>query len=477
MEESKINISLKKYIKKCDLNGVYFHPKIFHSRKYISIPSSLITILFFLIIFSRIFILIYDIISKSNFNFKYEKDFELNKSFIINDLNIQICFFEEIELNNFFTNFIQEIYSVKNSYEIYDNYFIPCYLFKFENISLKRINTIFQKENLFFFYFSFPKNKLSYDTFIIYNITYINPNDYFHPKKNKGNYIILNNLDKNSKYIEFNLEKIKVSYENKLFSFFYNSFNRKEKEYSSLNSYNIYNENGEYNLKIGINYSGWISSYKFIGFNFEEEISLIGGLISIIYIIESFFGRMMNNFFLEKEIRNYTKNSELNYKMLNDKKYNKLSLKSFTHISTNNSNYKNLGTLDFLFLKDKSNIINKIKNKSIVNKISIKTDNTNINNKNTNASNFTHNNKLGSEYIHFHKLLDYYIIFQMIKDVNLLKLLCLNNISAQLFYQFRHKNINILKLDKFMEKESINNDLHDNFFDNLNEKINLLNSF
>ena len=163
--------------------------------------------------------------------------------------------------------------------------------------------------------------------------------------------------------------------------------------------------------------------------------------------------------------------------MLNDKKYNKLSLKSFTHISTKNSNYKNLGTLDFLFLKDKTNIINKIKNKSIVNKISIKTDNTNINNKNTNASNFTHNNKLGSEYIHFHKLLDYYIIFQMIKDVNLLKLLCLNNISAQLFYQFRHKNINILKLDKFMEKESINNDLHDNFFDNLNEKINLLNSF
>jgi hypothetical protein len=50
---------------------------------------------------------------------------------------------------------------------------------------------------------------------------------------------------------------------------FYDKINIKEEE----SSYSINNVNGNYyNLKISIDYIGWIITYNFIGFNIKEEI-------------------------------------------------------------------------------------------------------------------------------------------------------------------------------------------------------------
>ena len=51
--------------------------------------------------------------------------------------------------------------------------------------------------------------------------------------------------------------------------------------------------------------------------------------------------------------------------------------------------------------------------------------------------------------------------------------------TAQIFYKYRHKNINVSNLDYIMEKESripINTNLNEDnlLFDNINEKINFI---
>ena len=65
--------------------------------------------------------------------------------------------------------------------------------------------------------------------------------------------------------------------------------------------------------------------------------------------------------------------------------------------------------------------------------------------------------------------------------MNILKLLCLNNITAQIFYKYRHRNINVSNLDYIMEKETrikVNTNLNDDnsLFNNINEKLILDNS-
>ena len=118
-------------------------------------------------------------------------------------------------------------------------------------------------------------------------------------------------------------------------------------------------------------------------------------------------------------------------------------------------------------------------------------DNSNINILNSNKNNnikyhsnfiFKKKTKKLSEYKQFIQILDYYVIYQIIKDVNILKLLCLNNITAQIFYKYRHRNINVSNLDYIMEKETrikVNTNLNDDnsLFNNINEKLILLNSY
>ena len=104
-----------------------------------------------------------------------------------------------------------------------------------------------------------------------------------------------------------------------------------------------------------------------------------------------------------------------------------------------------------------------------------------LKNKNS-VSNLSYKSKILSEYKQFNKLLDYYVIYQLIKDVSLLKLFCLNSFTSYIFYKYRHKKINISSLDNIMEKETRNNnreltDFNTLFFDNINEKTHILNSF
>ena len=100
--------------------------------------------------------------------------------------------------------------------------------------------------NSFNAYFNVPDDSFYFDLFIIYNMNYVNPNNYFVPKKTKGEYILLSSIESNPKDVIFKLDKIKIVNHNKLFSLFYEKINKKEEEFSSLSSYSINNKNGNY---------------------------------------------------------------------------------------------------------------------------------------------------------------------------------------------------------------------------------------
>ncbi len=390
------------------------------------------------------------------------------------------------------------------------NYYLPCYRYDFNNNSFLSSNEVFETRNEYNAYFTVPNDAYYFDLFIFYNVSYVNPNDYFHPHKIKNEYIILGSIGQNPKNIEFKLEKIKIIHQNKIFSLFYKTINKKEEEYSSLSSYVINNENGNYyNLKIGIDYTGWVTTYTFIGYNIEDEICSIGGLISVIMIIQNFLGRVINSFLLDNEIRYHTQFSEKSYNaVINIKRSDNVLSKVFSNLNSENKkiNFNSTNTEKFkpgiTIFKQKPDKNNNLSNNKILkindedlimqNKKSIIEENSKINMLNSNIGLKSKNlhkpfilqkkTKNLSEYKQFIQILDYYVIFQIIKDVNILKLLCLNNSTAQIFYKYRHKNINVSNLDYIMEKESRisnNKSLNENniLFDNINEKINLLNSY
>ena len=483
IENSENYFSLKKLFKKLDMTGVTYEPKIFKTKKYVSIPGSIITLMCISAIIYRIIISIKNILNRTNFQVKTERDSELNINFTVYNLSLHLCLIEDIEFETLgvFTNYFEEIYGIKTLYEISKNFYLPCYRYDFNNNSFLSSNEVFETRNEYNAYFTVPNDAYYFDLFVFYNVTYVNPNDYFHPKKIKSEYIILGSIDQNPKNLEFKLEKIKIIHQNKIFSLFYKTINKIEEEYSSLSSYILSNENGNYyNLKLGIDYTGWVTTYTFIGYNIEDEICSIGGLISVIMIIQNFLGRFINSYFLEKEIKYHTQFSQKSYNaVINIKRSDNVLSKFINSENTKiNTNYNITGITIFKQKYDNNNISsnNKIlktneedlfkqKIKKIQMKIQKKKKTKNL-----------------SEYKQFIQILDYYVIYQIIKDVNILKLLCLNNTTAQIFYKYRHKNINVSNLDYIMEKESRisnNKSLNENniLFDNINEKINLLNSY
>ena len=149
IENSSPVFSVKKYLKKFDLTGVKFHPRIFKQKKYVSIPGSIITIISFAILIYRIIISINTILNRTNFKVTTKKDLELNKTFTVNNLNIQIYLLAEKELLMKFTNYIEEVYSNKTNFEIMKGYYIPCYNYDFNNSSFLITNEVFESLNSF----------------------------------------------------------------------------------------------------------------------------------------------------------------------------------------------------------------------------------------------------------------------------------------------------------------------------------------
>ena len=504
IENSENYFSLKKLFKKLDMTGVTYEPKIFKTKKYVSIPGSIITLMCISILIYRIIFSIKNILNRTNFQVKTERDSELNITFPVYNLSLELCLLEDIEFETLgvFTNYFEEIYATKTSLEIMKNYYLPCYRYDFNNNSFLSSNEVFETRNEYNAYFTVPNDAYYFDLFIFYNVSYVNPNDYFHPHKIKNEYIILGSIGQNPKNIEFKLEKIKIIHQNKIFSLFYKTINKIEEEYSSLSSYILSNENGNYyNLKLGIDYTGWVTTYTFIGYNIEDEICSIGGLISVIMIIQNFLGRFINSYFLEKEIKYHTQFSQKSYNaVINIKRSDNVLSKFINSENTKiNTNYNITGITIFKQKYDNNNISSNNKilktNEEDLFKQKIKKitdENSNINILNSNKSSNQKNShkhffskkktKNLSEYKQFIQILDYYVIYQIIKDVNILKLLCLNNITAPIFYKYRHKNINVSNLDNIMEKESRapnNTTLNENniLFENINEKLNLLNSY
>ncbi len=548
IENSENYFSLKKLFKKLDMTGVTYEPKIFKTKKYVSIPGSIITLMCISAIIYRIIISIKNILNRTNFQVKTERDSELNINFTVYNLSLELCLIEDIEFETLgvFTNYFEEIYGIKTLYEISKNFYLPCYRYDFNNNSFLSSNEVFETRNEYNAYFTVPNDAYYFDLFIFYNVSYVNPNDYFHPHKIKNEYIILGSIGQNPKNIEFKLEKIKIIHQNKIFSLFYKTINKKEEEYSSLSSHTISTDTGRYyDMRINIEYTGWVTTYTFIGFNCEEELSSIGGLISVISIIQKFLGKLMNQLFLnwkikkhsqysedsynylignskskdyqnfgnyrknkeEKGNNNYNNNSEVNLKVQEKNINGDIQFKSFENIINHDIitiNKNNKSNNDNLKLNDNNSVDNITKNNnnnnhqkkvpegksiyfdskkpSITKFISNMNNNQNFNNEekfqnpNILNDNSLFKSKKDFEYKQFIKLLDYYIIYQMIKDVNLLKLLCLNHSTAQIFYRYRYKDINISLLDNIMEKEIKNSSINDVniLFDNLYEKINLL---
>ena len=259
------------------------------------------------------------ILNKTNFKVTTDRDTELNENFTVYDLDLQVCILSSklFKSEGIFTNYYENIKSTMTSFPISKYYSLPCYYYNFYNMTFNTTGDLFESLNSYNAYFIVPDNISYYDVFIIFNVTYVNPNDYFKPIKLKPQYIILGALDSYPKDVIINVDKIKITQQNKLFSLFYESVNKKTKQYSTLSSYTINQDNGRYyNLKLTIEYTGWVNTYTFIGFNLEDEICSIGGLISIVSVIQRFFGRLLNKYFLDREIRKYTNFSEISYNAL-----------------------------------------------------------------------------------------------------------------------------------------------------------------
>ncbi len=497
IENSSPVFSLKKYLKKFDLTGVKYHPRIFKQKKYVSIPGSIITIISFAILTYRIIISIESMLNKTNFQVSTERETELNENFTVSNLSLQVCLMSTkfFSREGVFTNYYIEIKGEKTTKEIIKGYDINCYYYDFNGSTFLTNDDFFNNLNSYIAYFSVPANVSYYDVLLFYNITYINPNDYIHPIKVKQETIILGALEANAKDVVFHMDKIRVIHKNKLFSLFYESVNKKTKQYSTLSSYTINQDNGRYyNLKLTIEYTGWVNTYTFIGFDLEEEICSIGGLISFVSVIQRFFGRFLNKFFLDREIRKYTNYSEISYNALIGNSKLSKSYGNTINIKTTNDNLTNLKMVDktnsniFIFKNNQNkifpgkliNLINKnsiIPHKTIIEPIQ-QNSNLQLNEKRTiiqNKINYNYN----SEYYQFQNMLDYYIIYQMIKDLSLIKLLCLDSNTAQIFFKFRYKKLNLHYIDYILEKENKNINLSEGnlFFDNLYEKVNVLNSF
>jgi len=498
IENTSESFSIKRWFKNLDMTGVKYQPKIFKARKYNSISGTIITLISFFIIIYRIIMSIKIILNKTNFKVTTERDIEINQNFTVYDLDLQVCLLSTklFKIEGVFTNYYENVKATMSSFPISNTYSLPCYFYNFYNITFNHTGELFNSLNSYNAYFTVPDEASHYDVFVIFNITYVNPNDYFKPIKLKPEYIILGALDSYPKDVVINLDKINIIHQNKLFSLFYESVNKKEEQYSSFSSYTINQDNGRYyNLKLSIEYSGWVTTYSFIGFSLEEEICSIGGLISIVSVIQHFLGRFLNRFFLDREIRKYTKYTEISYNaLIGNNKLNKSFAKNI-NIKSTNENLTNLKIIDksntniFLFKNNQNKVfsgklINLINKNSIIPQKTIieptqQNSNLQLNEKTKMSNDIKINNNYNSEYYQFQNMLDYYIIYQMIKDLSLIKLLCLDSNTAQIFFKFRFKQINLPYLDFILEKENKNGNLSEGnlFFDNIYKKVNVLNSF
>ena len=498
IENTSESFSIKRWFKNLDMTGVKYQPKIFKARKYNSISGTIITLISFFIIIYRIIMSIKIILNKTNFKVTTERDIEINQNFTVYDLDLQVCLLSTklFKIEGVFTNYYENVKATMSSFPISNTYSLPCYFYNFYNITFNHTGELFNSLNSYNAYFTVPDEASHYDVFVIFNITYVNPNDYFKPIKLKPEYIILGALDSYPKDVVINLDKINIIHQNKLFSLFYESVNKKEEQYSSFSSYTINQDNGRYyNLKLSIEYSGWVTTYSFIGFSLEEEICSIGGLISIVSVIQHFLGRFLNRFFLDREIRKYTKYTEISYNaLIGNNKLNKSFAKNI-NIKSTNENLTNLKIIDktnsniFLFKNNQNKVfsgklINLINKNSIIPQKTIieptqQNSNLQLNEKTKMSNDIKINNNYNSEYYQFQNMLDYYIIYQMIKDLSLIKLLCLDSNTAQIFFKFRYKKLNLPYIDYILEKENKNINLSEGnlFFDNLYEKVNVLNSF
>ena len=468
IENTSESFSIKRWFKNLDMTGVKYQPKIFKARKYNSISGTIITLISFFIIIYRIIMSIKIILNKTNFKVTTERDIEINQNFTVYDLDLQVCLLSTklFKIEGVFTNYYENVKATMSSFPISNTYSLPCYFYNFYNITFNHTGELFNSLNSYNAYFTVPDEASHYDVFVIFNITYVNPNDYFKPIKLKPEYIILGALDSYPKDVVINLDKINIIHQNKLFSLFYESVNKKEEQYSSFSSYTINQDNGRYyNLKLSIEYSGWVTTYSFIGFSLEEEICSIGGLISIVSVIQHFLGRFLNRFFLDREIRKYTKYTEISYNaLIGNNKLNKSFAKNI-NIKSTNENLTNLKIIDksntniFLFKNNQNKVfsgklINLINKNSIIPQKTIieptqQNSNLQLNEKTKMSNDIKINNNYNSEYYQFQNMLDYYIIYQMIKDLSLIKLLCLDSNTAQIFFKFRFKQINLPYLDLF----------------------------
>ena len=431
MENISESYSLKKWFKNLDMTGVKYQPKIFKTKKYNSISGTIITFISIFIIIYRIIMSIKMILNKTNFKVTTERETELNQNFTVYDLDLQVCLLSSKLFKNegIFTNYYENIKSTMTSFPISKYYSLPCYYYNFYNMTFNTTGDLFDSLNSYNVYFIVPDYTSYYDVFIIFIVTYVNPNDYFKTIKLKPQYIILGGLDSYPKDVVINVDKIKITHQNQLFSLFYESVNKNTKQYSTLSSYTINQDNGRYyNLKLTVEYTGWVNTYTFIGFNLEEEICSIGGMISIVSIIQRFFGRLLNKVYLDREIRKYTNYSEISYNALIGNKKLSKNLHYTINIKSTNENLTNLKIVDktnsniFLYKNNPNkifsgkliNLVNKnsiIPQKTIIEPIQQNSNLQLTEKRRTIIQNKNKNDNYNSEYYQFQNMLDYYIIY------------------------------------------------------------------
>ena len=173
-------------------------------------------------------------------------------------------------------------------------------------------------------------------------------------------------------------------------------------------------------------------------------------MISIVSVIQRFFGRLLNKVYLDREIRKYTNYSEISYNALIGNKNLSKNLHYTINIKSTNENLTNLKIVDktnsniFLYKNNPNkifsgkliNLVNKnsiIPQKTIIEPIQQNSNLQLTEKRRTIIQNKNKNDNYNSEYYQFQNMLDYYIIYQMIKDLSLIKLLYLDSNTPQIF--------------------------------------------
>ena len=366
MKDIKTNKALY-FLKKIDVFGVEFIPSLFSQKQYKTVYGSVLTLILIILTLYKILLIFSDAINKTNFTVTEEKDILNGKDQLLSSFGLTIC---ADKFNNDTFIFadpqsqkrkLSANYNKKNS-KLYDE---KCYSYNLSNLT---ISSDSKKNNHMIKIIIYEKKVNDEFTdnlkFYIEEI-FIKRSDYNNPIRSKNFKITVDQISKINPQIELYLQTIRIIHKDSFNFGYLKNEPTNSKNYISYYSNTIstmvnYENMHDYNsaIMLILYHSDWITTYTFIGFNFEIAISDFGGYINICFIVLKFIGELINNFLFQKKIF-----QEINKKNnTNITKNNSSIIKDSSYFSSSSSSSQNMMNNDM----ENANIINILNQKKIL---------------------------------------------------------------------------------------------------------------